>query len=161
MGYWRGHVGRGLTGSLPSFRRAAQRRSAPRLDEGSVPGMDFGAESTAVVQGGEYCGTWLRVGGGWLGVGFGSFRDRCIRLASREGWALKDSSLDAAAVVVVVVLQLSLLLLHFLCSGKCTEKLWGFIHTSEHHMLACRIKKVLTTIQFKVYPPPTPPPCLI
>lgn len=85
MGYWRGLVGRGLSSSLPSFRRAAQRRSAPRLDEGSVPGMDFGAESTAMMQGGEYCGTWLRVGGGWLGVGFGFFRDRCRRLASWGG----------------------------------------------------------------------------
>lgn len=64
-------VGRSFSGSMPSFRRAVERRSAPRLDEGSVPGMDFGARGG---RGGCTLRDLERVGGGWLGVGFGLCR---------------------------------------------------------------------------------------
>jgi hypothetical protein len=75
----------GPAGSLPSFRRAAQRRSAPRLDEGSVPGMDFGADSTAMVQGG---GTLRVLVACRWGLAWGRlrvFRDRWKRLGYRRG----------------------------------------------------------------------------
>ena len=119
-----------------------------------MPGMDFGAESTAMVQGGEYCGNWLRVGGGWLGVGFGFFRDRCKTSGKSRGVYVGRivsgcccSGYDHCTPTKFTVTSLFM-------HGKCTEKLWRFIHSSEHHVVSCQIQKNATAIQFKAFFPP-------
>lgn len=151
MGYWRGLVGRGLSGSLPSFRRAAQRRSAPRLDEGSVPGMDFGAESTAMVQGGEYCGNLVACR--W-GLAWGRLRvlSRSMQTSGKPrgvnvGRIVSGCCYSGYDHCTATKFTITSLFMH----GKCAEKLWQFIHTREHHMVSCQIQKMRTAIQFKAF----------
>ena len=120
-----------------------------------MPGMDFGAESTAMVQGGEYCGTWLRVGGGWLGVGFGFFRDQCRRLASRGGGGVNVGRIVSGCCYsgydhcTPTKFTITSLFMH----RKCTEKLWWFIHSSEYHMVSCQIQKMVLSFSLKPFSP--------